>query len=151
MGITSNASAIARKMAGRPARLRTELNTAAKRIGAKVNATSKGILASQVYSVPIPQKKSAPKSLAGKTTAGKWGLWQRTGNLLRSEGWKVDGSAVILTNNAAYAVPRFTLGLPGHRQPRFTKSVQWQTQAIDQERSFILGARRAAVQRALRG
>lgn len=96
----------------------------------------------------------APKT----TTKGEWGRWKRTENLKRQENFDYGASRdevfVRLFNNAEYAIHRNNLGLPGHRQSGEqsgnspTESVQWQEEAVDDERSNIEDEFSDAVDRA---
>lgn len=159
MRISHNTGSILKQMLRRSADVNRELATAARRAGLVLNKASKETLQLKIYNVPIPLKASADQGLRPgaktrqKTTKGKAGLWQRTGNLKRQETFRTDGTTIILTNNANYAKARFQLGLPGHRQPKSpgVKSVQWQLEAIKQEQGYILKLRREAVLKALRG
>jgi hypothetical protein len=157
--LSSNAAVIARRMRQRATDAERELNGAARVLGPELAAEAKKLLQSEIYNVPIPLKKTADRSLSKnaairkRTTKGAAGQWQRTGNLKRSEGWRVEGATLYLTNNAEYAAARYTLGTSKSSRKIRTptvRSVQWQEQAITAKRARILEVRRQAVLRALR-
>lgn len=134
----TNAAQIAQRFQRRARRVTPELSVAARRLAPILNAEAKKVMQAKIYSIPIPMRGRSP-------------LWQRTGLLKRSETARAEGPVVILANSAGYAVWRYVLGLPGHRQPRYTLSVQWHKTAIEQQRKRIVQERRDAILRALRG
>lgn len=152
---------LSREVAQVNARLRRELQQAARRVGATVSGEAKRVMQEDVYNVPIPLKSSADRKLAAsakirtRTTKGKHGQWRRTGNLKRQENWLVEaesgGINVILVNNAAYAAARSDLGTSrSSRQPRGnTRSVQWQEEAVRRRRDWIRDQYQEAIRRAL--
>lgn len=155
-----NAREILKRMERRQQAVVRELTVEARVIGLTLNGDAKRLMASDIYSVPIPLKPSverrtsADAAIRKRTTKGKKGLWRRTGNLLRSEVWEQRGANVTLRNNAAYGLARNNLGTSkSSRQIRSqgVKSIQWQAQAVLRRRSWILERRRAAVLRALKG
>lgn len=174
MGLTSNGAALLRKMRRRPAAMKRELAAAARELSTVIAAETKKIIQTEIYDVPIPLKKRADEKLSAKaavrtkTTKGSQGKWSRTGNLKRSETASPDGVNVVLKNNADYAAARSALGGPnppnnagrqaGVQRPQAgvptaqksrTRSVQWQSQAIENKRTIIVKARRESVLRAL--
>lgn len=165
-GLRSNASEIARRMATRPSAIVRELTREAPLIALMVHAEAKRQLQEGIYNVPIPAKaylmplvggkrkrKEIRKSDSrlGKTTKGKLGRWERSGNLKRSEGQKALGTTILLTNNANYAIHRYRLGTPGGRRIKSpgVRVCRWQWQAVVAKRSEILRRRRQAVMRGL--
>lgn len=159
MARNHNAGSILRRMQSRRGRVIQELSQAAKTLGAEISGESKRILQNEIYNVPIPLKKSADRRLGpdakirSKTTKGKLGKWQRTGNLKRSESYTTEGATIILRNNARYAAARYVQGLPGRRPvvSEGVQSVQWQEEAIRKLRRRIIEVRRQAVRRGLSG
>jgi hypothetical protein len=159
VSLSSNAATVLRKMNARKERVTRELNAAAHQLGPELAGEAKRRMQDGIYNVPIPLTARANKRLGSnaavrkRTTKGAAGQWQRTGNLKRSEGWRVEGVTLFLTNNAEYAAARYTLGTPRSsrkiRSPG-VQSVQWQEQAITAKRARILEVRRQAVLRALR-
>lgn len=155
--LTSNAGQILAKMRRRKERLAGELGKAARELGPELSAEAKRIQQERIYNVPIPLKKTADRKLGAnasirrRTTKGSLGQWQRTGNLKRSEGWRVQGVTLWLTNNAEYAGARYALGTPGGRPIRTpsVQSVQWHQEAITKKRERILEVRRRALLKAL--
>ncbi len=105
---------------GLNARLEAELRKANRDIGAVVTADSKELLQEEIDNVPIPLRRSANKKLTPgakirtKTTKGSHGQWSRTGNLKRSQTFRVesDGLSVTVANTANYAAARAALGGP---------------------------------------
>ena len=157
--LSTNAQAILGRMHARSARVRSELERAARDISNELTGEAKRVLQDEVYNVPIPLKASADRRLSptaavrSKTTKGKLGQWTRTGNLKRRERGKAQGPVVIMENTARYSLARHNLGTSKGRQIRSkgVKSVQWHGEAIKRKRGYILKRRRDAVLRALRG
>lgn len=157
--ISSNVKGVIRAMRERPQAVERELAAAARTLGPELSGESKRIIQSDIYNVPIPlsdaaeQRFGAKAKIREKTSKGKHGKWQRTGLLKRSEGYRLQGPVVILTNSARHAGYRFRLGTsdgadivsPG------VKSVQWQTRAVLNRRARVLDVRRRAVLRGLAG
>lgn len=157
--IKSNSRQVRAELERLNGELLRELRVANERIGAQVHASSKRLLQSEVYNIPIP------RSAGGKQK------WRRGGDLKRSESFRLsaNGLMVILTNNSQHALPRHALGGPnppnragrqsGEQQPQAgapaaqrsrTKHVgHWQERAAQQNEAFIAREYRAALERAL--
>lgn len=159
INLSSNAEVILRRMNQRKAQVVAGLNAAARTLGPELSAEAKRLMQTGIYNVPIPLTASANRRLGqnaavrSKTTKEQYGVWSRSGNLKRSEGWRVEGVTLWLTNNAEYAAARYTLGTAQSSRKIRTpgvQSVQWQEQAITNKRVRILEVRRAAVLKALR-
>ena len=148
--LSSNAAQILAKMQRRKQAVSNELEKAARALGPELSAEAKKIQQERIYNVPIPARRTA-RNAPKTTTKGKAGQWQRTGNLKRSEGWRVEGVTLWLTNNAEYAGARYALGTPGGRRiiTPSVQSVQWHAEAITKKRERILEVRRRALLRAL--
>jgi hypothetical protein len=134
---TTNARATGARMLSRALAVTPELRAAAVDIARELRKDSQSILSSQVYGVPIP------RSPTGRP------LWRRTGQLYRRETWRPVGAAVRHQNLTPYARHRRNLGLPGHRQPKYTRSVQWYEDAVRRKASWIRRRRQEALRRAL--
>lgn len=105
------------------------------------------VLARRQFRNPL----AVDSALRRQTTKGRAGKWRRTGNLKRMETAKAEGPHVVLRNNARYSLARNNLGTSAGRKIRSpgVKSVQWQKQAVENRREWILERRRAAVLRGL--
>jgi hypothetical protein len=128
---------IIRRMRARAVAGRLEQGRAAGLIAPELETESKRILQERIYSLRIPTSRTGRP------------LWVRTSELMNAERAVATGIDVRLENSSRHARPRNDLGLPGHRQPRFTLSVQWQAEAAQKLRPRILALRREAQQRAL--
>lgn len=169
--ISSNAGQILKRMNARKAAVTSELSAAAVRIKFVIVGESKKILSEKIYSVPIPEvtrRKQAVSehpqfSIDTKRQVGhrfedrkrpkREKLWKRTGQLLNREAGRTDGPNVIFFNSASYAAYRYVLGTAEGREIRSpgVKSVQWQKEALENMRQFILQERRKALLRAFTG
>lgn len=154
--LTTNSAVLWKRMQKRREVIVRELERAAVLIGARLSAAAKKVMQEQIYDVPIPLRRSSDRLLARdspirkRTTKGRHGQWFRTGNLKRSEGWRVEGTTIILANNAIYSAARHALGSSRSSRKirsRGVRSVQWQTQAIRENREEILRIQREAVVR----
>lgn len=145
--ITSNAAAILARMRQRQQRMEKALGAAARELAPVMARETKGLLQSEIYSVPIPRRRGR---------RGK-GRWRRSGNLKRRERAYADGVTVVLENQANYAAARSALGSKGpenragrkNRPP--TRSIQWQAEAVRKRRGYILQVRRKHVLEVLTG
>lgn len=133
----SNVADVIRSMRARAVSARREQTTAARIIAPVLEAESKRILRAKIYARRIPVSKSGRP------------LWSRTDELIEAEKAVVSGPDVRLENASPHARPRNDLGLPGHRVPKYTLSVQWQPEAVASKRAWMRDVRRAAVVRAL--
>jgi len=169
--ISSNASAILKRMNARRDAVAGELSHAAVRIKLVVLGEDRKIISEQIYSVPIPtvtrrsEKRSEHRafSLESRREVGhtfetrrkpkKEKLWKRTGQLLAREGGRTEGSNVVFFNPMLYSAARYVLGTAEGREIRSpgVKSVQWQQEALRRMRQFILEERRRALLRAFTG
>ena len=157
--MTTNVLQVLGRMQARKTAVTSELHGAARKVALELNAEAKRIMNRDIYSVEIPFNSRASAAdraeFSGTSTQRSKGKvirkWRRTGNLLRRERSKAVGTDVVLTNDAAYARPRYTLGTPEGRKIRTpsVRSVQWQEEAVAAKRTFILRVRREAVLHAL--
>ena len=155
-------------MQRRKERVTRELSAAAVIIKVRLVSESRKILSEKVYSVPIPLR---PRNVAGLTRSQLKKLyhadgsrtstqrvggknvtkWKRSGQLLARESGRTEGPVVYLFNPMAYAVARYILGTAegGRIVTSGVQSVQWEAEAVQRNRSFILEERRKGVRRAL--
>jgi hypothetical protein len=134
----TNARKLAEKYRLRAYALPRELERAARDLAPLLQREAVRVQERKIYSVRIPL-----------TSSGR-PMWVRTGQLKRRESGFAQGTTLVLENRTPYAVPRHVLGLPGHRQPVYTLSVQWHWEATKKLRPQILSRRRKALLKALR-
>lgn len=139
-GISTNAGEIAERWRSRARGVEPAQRRAAAIIAPVMEREAQKILRLKVYSVPIPTGKDGKKK------------WRRSGNLIAREIWKANGIEVVGRNDSDHAAYRQSLGRGGRpiRSPG-VQAVDWQGEAVQARRSWMLQIRAQEHRKALRG
>ena len=88
--------------------------------------------------VPLSKKSAKQKA------------WRRTGNLRRSEHYKIlSPYEGIIYNDADYAAARHDLGIPGKSNRKTTRPAHWRNNAVDLTRNKVKAIYRKAMKQAI--
>lgn len=125
------------------------VNRASQELAESVSAKAVEVMQRGIYEHPIPKGKNGEP------------LWERSGRLKAAERAEVipwNGSEggfdlvnpVISEKGGKYARSRDALGRPGERQPKYTKPVHWQEDAVKDKQAEIETRYTEALEEALR-
>jgi hypothetical protein len=169
LSFKTNADMLSRAWIKRAEALKPTMAVATKNATLTLYAKAKELMNELIYDKPVPTRaetqsgRSARAEAGGrvfkprknfttkKGTANREGAkpaWKRTGNLKRSERWKVVSAYLgIVYNDAEYARARHDMGKPGRRKTRYP--APWRDAAIDACRAIVREIYRKAMRAAI--